>query len=68
MVRTVKRSRIIRSLTKSYRRRALMAAEREHWMRNRRPAFIRRLDYRRRLARLFAGNRRRMRNRSITGL
>lgn len=47
----MKRCKIIRSLTKTYRRRALMAAERKHWMRNRRPAFVRRLEFNQRLAR-----------------
>ena len=56
----MKRCKIIRTLKKTYRRRALMAAERKHWMRNRRPAFIRRQSYRRRLAKLLVCARLRM--------
>lgn len=62
--------RIIRSLTKTYRRRALMAMERKRWLRNRRPAFVRRLEYKQRLMRYLAsrGARRRHTCNGITGL
>lgn len=66
----MKRCKIIRSLTKTYRRRALMAQERKRWLRNRRPAFARRLEYKQRLMRYLAnhGARRRHTCNGITGL
>ena len=63
----MKRCKIIRSLTKTYRRRALMAMERKRWLRNRRPAFIRRLEFHQRMARYLA-TRRRIANHTITGI